>query len=611
MSISVPSGISEAPPIVEQSDKSLRMEDLDTLALGPESIGFDIWSAVDVPGSPGLTRLFSALEIKCSVPVPPLSLDTGIPEESQYISDTEMQDLWNEDNKSRLYELDVSYSPRQLGNIQASPEGGVRELPRDPKLTLCEWRESPLNEIYIFQTSPTKALYQPPSSRKPLWAWLEAQEADLRIKLSKLKPPLHVKPPLVIAMMKKLAEIYIRQGRYQKAEKLCRCVVNVMRESLGFSNLKTVVAWQKWIRSLLYQGQYLHARTLLSKMYSKILGLVNPDHNIATEATFLMAWTALNLNYDEEAERLLRQVLQIRLNTEGPRSHGTRICMDYLGYVLGKQRKHSEAEKLFRAAMHLHHEFAELGEEEDLCNATNDLSWTLNRQGLHKESEDVARLAVERLEGSLGPKQPRILKAHVRLARSLAAQGQYIESGKEFRTVFKKQSKLLGESHPATLTTAWELALSLEEMGHLEEATKWYEKTFWGDFGVHGPDGKNTVCSCNGLGLCYEKQGRYRDAMKLYRELVERIQAVKGNDHPAIAEVQGWIEGIQKRPLEGEEYMTEEDTATLSEGDDEDMTDEDTATLSEGDDEDMTEEETDNLSEEGDEDMREEADEDH
>jgi len=33
------------------------------------------WSALDVPGSPKLSRLFKALEIECSKPVPPISLD--------------------------------------------------------------------------------------------------------------------------------------------------------------------------------------------------------------------------------------------------------------------------------------------------------------------------------------------------------------------------------------------------------------------------------------------------------------------------------------------------------------------------------------------------------
>ena len=583
--ISAVQSLSEAPPIIEQSDKSSGMENLNTSALNPGSMDCDIWpfswSAVDVTGSPGLTRLFRALEIECSTPVPPLSLDEQIPEESQCISDTEMLDLWKEENRSLVYELDVSHSPAQEGLIPASLKGQTRVLPwRDPNLAFCGWNGSPFNEIYVFPTSPTKALYQSASSRKPLCARLKAQAAELRIKLSKLKPLLGVEDPRIIAIMQGLADIYIDQGSYHRAERLHRYVANVTQKSSGPTNLKTIAAWQKWVRCLLYQGRYLHAEAVLSKMHSTILKLVNPSHNIATDATFLMAWTAMNLDDDEKAEELLRQVLQIRLNTLGPRSHGTWISMDYLGYLLNKQLKCSEAEKLLRTVVQLRHEFAELEREMDLCDAMNDLSSTLIKQELYKESEDIARHAVERFEMSLGPEHPIILKTHVQLARSIAAQGQYQESEDMLRTVLKQQSIILGESHPYTLSTTWGLAMLFEEMDYLEEATILYEKSFWGDLDLYEPDGRNTISSCDYLGWCYEKQGRYDDAMKLYRQLVERIQAVKGNDHPAIAKIQGWMESVQNQLLE-EEDMSGEETNTLSAGGEEDVSEEETDNLSE------------------------------
>jgi hypothetical protein len=167
----------EAPPVVEQSNKSSGIEDHNTLAPNPEPMECDMWpfnwAAVDVLGSPGLTLLFSALEIECLVPIPPLSLDTQALEDLQYILHTEMLDLWNEGNKSLVYGLDVSCSPRQLGHTHESPKGQTQAFPwRDPKLVFYRWPRSPLNEI--FPTSSTKPHYQPPSPRKPSWAELEA-----------------------------------------------------------------------------------------------------------------------------------------------------------------------------------------------------------------------------------------------------------------------------------------------------------------------------------------------------------------------------------------------------------------------------------------------------
>src|SRR5271167_1264946 len=90
--------VSEAPSISEQCHTSSRMEDLDMLGLGPESPGYATypfnWAVMDVSGSTGLLRLCEALEIEFSILVPS-SLDTRIPEESQYISGAEIPDLWN------------------------------------------------------------------------------------------------------------------------------------------------------------------------------------------------------------------------------------------------------------------------------------------------------------------------------------------------------------------------------------------------------------------------------------------------------------------------------------------------------------------------------------
>jgi hypothetical protein len=189
-------------------------------------------------------------------------------------------------------------------------------------------------------------------------------------------------------------------------------------------------------------------------MHSAILKLVNPDYNIAVESTLLMGLAAISVSDNEKAEVWLRQVLQIQLNTLGPRSYKTLISMDYLGRALGRQLKYSEAEKLIRTAVQLRHECTELGGESNLSIVMQELSRTLCFQGLYKESEDVARYAVERFEGPLGLEDLSILETRCQLARSLAEQGQNRESEDIFRTVLKQRSKLLGESHPSTLLTA-------------------------------------------------------------------------------------------------------------------------------------------------------------
>jgi hypothetical protein len=54
---------------------------------------FDLWAAVDVPGSPLLSRLFEALQIECSGTIPTISIGSPIVESAQnYLADAKISD---------------------------------------------------------------------------------------------------------------------------------------------------------------------------------------------------------------------------------------------------------------------------------------------------------------------------------------------------------------------------------------------------------------------------------------------------------------------------------------------------------------------------------------
>jgi hypothetical protein len=58
----------------------------------PDAWPFD-WSTVDVPGSPGLSRLFKGLEIECATPIPLFPLDSSDSEDSPCLSNLEIRAL--------------------------------------------------------------------------------------------------------------------------------------------------------------------------------------------------------------------------------------------------------------------------------------------------------------------------------------------------------------------------------------------------------------------------------------------------------------------------------------------------------------------------------------
>ncbi|KAH8596205.1 hypothetical protein B0O99DRAFT_740757 [Bisporella sp. PMI_857] len=521
---------------------------------GANTWPFD-WRTVDVHGSPGLSRLFEGLEIESSMPIPAISLDADTMDESEYITQHGLSQLWTAENKSRTYRFEISHDLRNSGLIQENPDCETRFLPwRNPRLTFCGWNASPFNEIYVFPKPPMRIIRKSPNRNL---AWLEAQTIEYELRLDKLTPLCGSQHPGVRLTMNALAKIYHTQGKYVKAERWYRAVFDANRAALGTENFVTLDSGISWIEALVAQGEYLHARTLIIELRTTILTAHGHESALHARASFLEARIAGTLGNFAIAEALTREVLQKRLNDFGPRYSDTWRCIDYLAWILERQSRFSGAEKLSRMALQLHHEIVGL-DEGDLCSAKRWLSLICSYQGRYDESRSLSRLLQENLEGSLGAEHPLVLEAQYALAVCLRRGGRFQESERLYRKVWSQRLKVLGESHPDTWSTANSLAYLLYQMNCFEESIVWYEKVFWKRLELFGPDSDQAMNSCCWLGDCYQKLGRYDDALKLYKRIADKIREAKGEENPVLGQAQGltaWT--MRKILMEGKEVAEE------------------------------------------------------
>ena len=338
------------PPPIQNSDP-------DDIEFDPPSKVSDHsdWAYVNIPGSPGLSRLLGALELECSNPIPPLSPEEENPEESQFISNTELLDLWNGTNKSLVYECVGSDSKQPISHMpRISRKRKARSIPWcGPDSGIYRQIPSPFNEVYIFPQQSNNASHHRDSFDCPFWMTLKNRAAELQLKLSKLKPLLGYAHPKILVVTRELARTYLDQGLAAKAEPLFRKVANTMQTTQGAANLQTLDAWLEVVDCLQDKGKDMEAKNLLDKLNAAILSIVQPRDAIAVKAMYMMSSTTFNLNDWDRAEELLRQVLQARLNMLGPTCQDTWKCILNLGAVLAYQRQSSEAEKLLRFALQL------------------------------------------------------------------------------------------------------------------------------------------------------------------------------------------------------------------------------------------------------------------
>ena len=500
------------------------------------------WSTVDVPGSPGLSRLFGALDIERSLPVPPLDLHTDEDHQWQYISQGEIFDLFNASNKILVYDIDRSPSG-QCSEIYRSPLSTVRSNTKGFQSSFRGWDRSPLNEIYVFPQPPEILLNSIQTTPSTSWAGLVLRRSELRHKLCHLQRPLRADHPCIIRTMDELAWIEQQTCKYEKAEVLFSRVAEARSRTLGPTAPETLYARLRVILVTLKRRWCDTILPSLLSLHSSILDSVDCESNLAIASMIALAGVWKTKGFHEEAEKLYRQVLQIALAKYGPRDCRSWENMRRLAVSLARCGRLNEAEFLLRTVAQLHSQvpYAKTAER---WRTVRKLSAVLQKQHHHEEAISAAQTAVNILGQILGAEHPKTMAAQTNLGILFYSQRLYPQSESVLRNTLRQQRVILGKAHRETLWTTEHLAKALMVI-QIGEATAYYETAFRGKVNNFGYGHRYTLYCCHGLGKCYENQGRYTDALKLYKEMLEKTKSNQGDNHSKLLEIQTWINQVK------------------------------------------------------------------
>ena len=141
-------------------------------------------------------------------------------------------------------------------------------------------------------------------------------------------------------------------------------------------------------------------------------------------------------------------------------------------------------------------------------------------------------VAVDALDGLLGPDHPRTLTSRDNLAGAYRAAGRLTEAITLYEQVLPDSIRVLGENHPNTLTSRNNLAYAYKSAGRLTEAITLYEKILTDSIRVLGENHPNTLTSRNNLAGAYHAAGRLTEAITLYEQILPDRIRILGNDHP-------------------------------------------------------------------------------
>jgi tetratricopeptide (TPR) repeat protein len=272
------------------------------------------------------------------------------------------------------------------------------------------------------------------------------------------------------------------------------------------------------------------------------IGTPRIAHTISNDALI-----AEELGHTEEAESLLRQVLQLWLTYCGPRDKRTLNSMTQLGYLI-VLTKGPGGDTLLRTAVQLHLEGSTAADEE-ACRAMTNLSVAFWARDMHEEGCELAKEALDKFCPLLGDKHSDILETKVALARNMSKGGHFSESETLFREVVSVESDIKGSTNGHGLSnSSYGLAKVLMMRGCYNEALNWYLAVVQARAATYGWDHRYTLRVCYDLGDCYHACNLHEDGIHLYRDVVSKLWMAgsEGNlRHPDIDDLETCMKKLE------------------------------------------------------------------
>ena len=170
-------------------------------------------------------------------------------------------------------------------------------------------------------------------------------------------------------------------------------------------------------------------------------------------------------------------------------------------------------------------------------------------------------LAVDALEGLLGPDHPDTLTSRNNLASAYESVGRLEEAITLYEQVLSDRIRVLGEDQPDTLPSRNNLAGAYYAVGRLTEAITLFEQVLPDSIRVLGKDHPRTLTSRNNLAGAYRAVGRLEEAITLYEQVTKDCARVLGEDHPLTKTVRKNLEAVRRELAQREDSSPTEESA--------------------------------------------------
>ncbi len=329
-----------------------------------------------------------------------------------------------------------------------------------------------------------------------------------------------------------LATTYQALGNYERALEFWKQAWDLNRPLEDkLASKRTLEAMQGYGSALLYTDAYSEAEKVLHDVVQQRIEVSGAEHTSTLAAMNSLAMAIAHQGRFDEAEKLLREVLETRVRVFGPNRPETLQVLSNLAGMLSEKGDFSQAETLYRRAIE-GYQSQGLMDSPNALACENALITNLIRQRKLADAKSLLLEIIERRIRVLGAEHSETLGSRTNLAHLLNELGDADGAVRESQADYDTFKQKYGPTYSETLMAKSVVVLALRSAKRWDEAIQQARDLIELQKTSPEKNGLALISFINNLGWVLEGKGDYEQAEIAYSES-RRIAAENGqSDHP-------------------------------------------------------------------------------
>ncbi|MBS1954175.1 MAG: tetratricopeptide repeat protein [Cyanobacteria bacterium SZAS-4] len=312
-----------------------------------------------------------------------------------------------------------------------------------------------------------------------------------------------------------LANIYLVQKRFDKAETLYKRVIEIREKKLGVDSIDLAEPLSGFAELRYKQKRFADSESLFLRALKIQIKELGQDHPDVVQTQSNLGSVYEDQGRFSEAEQLFNRVLQITAEKLGSTNLRVAAALNKLARLYLKQNRFTEAESAAQKCIEIR--VAKLGPDDlSVAQSVNFLASVLEAQGRYADAELYDMRALNIMEKSRGVDSPDCADYLFGLARNYFLQGRYAEAEPLYKRTLAIYEKNVGSNQSGIALVCSDLAEIDRRQGEFVEAELLLKRAisiFEKGFGVESIE----VAGClNNLASLYWRQGKFDQSELLF-----------------------------------------------------------------------------------------------